>query len=35
MEYSEFMDEVARGTISKVVIEGRVLKATTVDGRKS
>ncbi len=34
MEYSEFMDEVAHGTISKVVIEGRVLKATTVDGKK-
>ena len=34
MEYSEFMDEVGRGSISKVVIEGRVLKATTVDGKK-
>ena len=34
MEYSEFMEEVTRGTISKVVIEGRVLKATTNDGRK-
>ena len=34
MEYSEFMGEVTRGAISKVVIEGRVLKATTVDGKK-
>ena len=34
MEYSQFLEEVSRGTISKVVIEGRVLKATTNDGRK-
>ncbi len=34
MEYSQFMEEVAQGSISKVVIEGRVLKATTSDGRK-
>ena len=34
MEYSKFMEEVGRGSISKVVIEGRVLKATTSDGRK-
>ncbi len=34
MEYSQFMDEVGRGSITKVVIEGRVLKATTADGRK-
>ena len=34
MEYSQFMDEVTHGAISKVVIEGRVLKATTNDGRK-
>ena len=33
MEYSQFMEEVGRGSISKVVIEGRVLKATTSDGR--
>lgn len=33
-EYSQFMEEVKRGSISKVVIEGRVLKATTSDGRK-
>ncbi len=34
MEYSQFIDEVGKGTIAKVVIEGRVLKATTTDGRK-
>ncbi len=34
MEYSQFMDEVGRGSIAKVVIEGRVLKATTNDGKK-
>jgi cell division protease FtsH len=34
MEYSQFLDEVSSGTITKVVIEGRVLKATTSDGRK-
>jgi cell division protease FtsH len=34
MEYSQFMEEVGRGSITKVVIEGRVLKATTTDGRK-
>ena len=34
MEYSEFMKEVEHGAISKVVIEGRTLKATTNDGRK-
>ncbi len=34
MEYSQFLEEVGKGTISKVVIEGRVLKATTSDGRK-
>jgi len=34
MEYSQFMDEVKNGAISKVVIEGRMLKATTSDGRK-
>ena len=33
MEYSQFMDEVTHGSITKVVIEGRVLKATTSDGR--
>ena len=34
IDYSQFMEEVNRGNISKVVIEGRVLKATTSDGRK-
>ena len=34
MDYSEFMKEASQGKIDKVVIEGRVLKATTVDGRK-
>ena len=34
MEYSEFMNEVAHGNITKVVIEGRVLKATTVENKK-
>ena len=34
MEYSQFMEEVGQGSISKVVIEGRVLKATTNNGRK-
>ncbi len=34
MEYSQFMEEVGRGTIARVVIEGRVLRATTADGRK-
>ena len=34
MEYSQFMGEVARGNITKVVIEGRVLKATTIDNKK-
>ena len=34
MEYSQFMEEVQRGAITKVVIEGQVLKATASDGRK-
>jgi cell division protease FtsH len=34
MEYSQFIEEVGKGNIAKVVIEGRVLKATTTDGRK-
>ncbi|MDR0378798.1 MAG: ATP-dependent zinc metalloprotease FtsH, partial [Candidatus Accumulibacter sp.] len=34
MDYSQFMEEVNRGSITKVVIEGRLLKATTSDGRK-
>ncbi|MQY51169.1 ATP-dependent zinc metalloprotease FtsH [Rhodocyclus tenuis] len=34
MEYSQFIDEVKEGHIAKVVIEGRALKATTVEGKK-
>ncbi len=34
MEYSEFIEEVKQGHIAKVVIEGRVLKATTVEGKR-
>jgi len=34
MEYSQFLEEVKQGHISKVVIQGRTLEATTVDGRK-
>ena len=34
MEYSQFLDEVKQGKITKVVIEGRTLKATTTDNRK-
>jgi cell division protease FtsH len=34
MEYSQFMEQVERGSIAEVVIEGRVLNAKTSDGRK-
>ncbi|MFZ2853769.1 MAG: ATP-dependent zinc metalloprotease FtsH [Rhodocyclaceae bacterium] len=34
MEYSQFIEEVKQGHIAKVVIEGRVLKATTGEGKK-
>jgi len=34
MEYSEFLEEVKSGSISKVTIEGRQLKATTQDGKR-
>ena len=34
MEYSQFIEEVQEGRIAKVVIEGRVLKATTTDGKR-
>src|SRR5689334_13009971 len=34
MEYSQFLDEVKSGRISKVTIEGRQLKAQTVDGKR-
>ncbi|MBU1236187.1 MAG: ATP-dependent zinc metalloprotease FtsH [Gammaproteobacteria bacterium] len=34
MEYSQFLDEVKQGRITKVVIQGRTLEATTTEGRK-
>ena len=34
MEYSQFLDEVKQGHITKVTIEGRALKAVTSDGRR-
>jgi cell division protease FtsH len=34
MEYSQFLEEVRQGHIAKVVIQGRTLEATTVEGRK-
>jgi cell division protease FtsH len=34
MEYSAFLDEVKQGHIAKVVIQGRTLEATTLDGKK-
>ena len=34
MEYSQFIEEVKQGHIVKVVIEGRVLKATTNEGKR-
>jgi cell division protease FtsH len=34
VEYSQFLDEVKQGHISKVVIEGRTLKATTTEGKR-
>ncbi len=34
MEYSQFLEEVKQGHIAKVLIEGRVLKATTAEGKK-
>ena len=34
MEYSQFLEEVKQGRISKVVMEGRTLKATTNDGKR-
>ncbi len=33
MEYSQFLEEVKAGRIAKVTIEGRQLKATTVEGK--
>jgi cell division protease FtsH len=34
LDYSQFLDQVKQGHISKVVIEGRKLKATTTDGKQ-
>ena len=32
LDYSQFLEEVKQGHITKVTIEGRILKATTTDG---
>jgi cell division protease FtsH len=34
MEYSQFLDEVKQGRVTKVVIQGRTLEATTTEGKK-
>ncbi|MDP3637699.1 MAG: ATP-dependent zinc metalloprotease FtsH [Azonexus sp.] len=34
IEYSEFIEEVKQGRITKVVMEGRTLKATTTEGKR-
>jgi cell division protease FtsH len=34
MDYSAFLDEVKQGRIAKVLIQGRTLDATTVDGKR-
>ena len=34
IDYSQFIEEVREGRISKVVMEGRTLKATTTDGKR-
>ncbi len=34
IEYSQFLEEVRQGHITKVIIEGRTLKATTADGTR-
>ena len=34
MDYSQFLDEVKLGHITKVLIQGRTLDATTTDGKK-
>jgi cell division protease FtsH len=34
VEYSQFIEEVKQGRISKVVMEGRTLKATTNEGKR-
>ena len=33
LDYSQFLDEVKKGEIAKVVIEGRTLNATTTEGK--
>ncbi|MBA3034506.1 MAG: ATP-dependent zinc metalloprotease FtsH [Gammaproteobacteria bacterium] len=34
LEYSAFLDEVREGRVAKVLIQGRTLEATTLDGKK-
>jgi cell division protease FtsH len=34
LEYSQFLEEVKQGRITKVVIQGRTLEATTTDGKR-
>ncbi len=34
LDYSQFLEEVRQGHIEKVTIEGRVLKATTTEGKR-
>ncbi len=34
LEYSQFLEEVKEGRITKVVIQGRTLEATTTDGKR-
>ena len=34
MDYSQFLDEVKQGHITKVLIQGRTLDATTTEGKK-
>src|SRR3989338_11202900 len=34
LDYSQFLEEVKQGHITKVTIEGRTLKATTSDGKR-
>ena len=34
LEYSQFLEEVKQGRITKVVIQGRTLEATTTEGKK-
>ncbi len=34
LDYSQFLEEVKQGQIAKVTIEGRLLKAVTIDGKR-